>query len=194
VADYGAFSLDYALAARSATVKSVVWFATLTGAEDAQADLSLPIASLSATLNREGYSSVSVGTPYLAALAGDIALRPNGYLSVSRALLYVDGTLSASAEMWRLPFTLMRYDRGGHSQSITLQGGGTLPPGNQTRTVERVIRERLIDNGARVWQVLLSDQYRAGDTAIVGAESVTVETVQINLSPRVATVEITEAV
>jgi len=104
-------------------------------------------------------------------------------LIVDKRLLYTDGTTSGALEIARANFTDFRYDVGPYSQSVTLSGTKTVTNGSPvSRTVTSLISTRKGDDGKRTFTVGLDAGIKPGDTAIVDAEYVPIESVRYTVS------------
>jgi len=120
---------------------------------------------------------------YTTTLIAAIEARPNGEIIVDKRLLYTDGTTSGALEIARANFTDFRYDVGPYSQSVTLSGTKTVTNGSPvSRTVTSLISTRKGDDGKRTFTVGLDAGIKPGDTAIVDAEYVPIESVRYTVS------------
>ena len=122
----------------------------LTGAEDGTTDIDLPLISWQAVASLDGQTVVQCVVPYSPAIAAQLAARPAGTLRIDQRLHYGGEVLSGtivSAPWDGAP----RTDRGGRSQSITLQGRADAgPSAAKLVRLSGVQYLRIDDSGATV--------------------------------------------
>lgn len=109
---------------------------TLTLALDGLPDLPVPLATWQAVAQSEAATVLTCTAPYSAQLAAALASYTGATLRIDQHLHYTDRTLSGT--IVSVPWDgAPRIDRGGRSQTVTLQGrqfpAGTAPPAKLVR-------------------------------------------------------------
>lgn len=109
---------------------------TLTLALDGLPDLLVPLATWQAVAQSEAATVLTCTAPYSTQLAADLADYTGATLRIDQHLHYTDRTLSGAVVS--VPWDgAPRIDRGGRSQTVTLQGRqfpeGTAPPAKLVR-------------------------------------------------------------
>lgn len=149
----------------------VTYQCTLTGAGDALADLTLPLASLRVTHRVGSASSYSLVVPSTAYAAG-IAARPNGVLVVE---VLAD---AHAVELMHGPLADVRADLGGGSESLTLSGAASqADPPEATRALEGVSYRGSTDTGEIRIRARPVAALRPGDTVTWDGNAWLVDTV-----------------
>lgn len=171
------------------------WIATryraaLTGAADGVADLELPLKSFQ--IRRDQYRVyVAAVVPGVDRLEAGIAVRPNGSLLIERIYRYADGR-SESFVLIEAPFESLRTDAGAQAGVTgTLTGlavGGAAS--HQTVSVYDPVYRAMDSDGSRRIRCRPDPRLRRGDTAVIGAETLTVASIVMMIDANSAVMEI----
>ena len=154
-------------------------------------NIELPLASFQVRRNtNQDWLECVVPIPDSATVAA-INARTDGDLVVMRGVRLDDGEMMD--EMIRVSFGGMRTDTGAKSSSATLSGSATVAATPKTRAL-RGISYRAFDDGLRRIRCEVDTYLAPGDTADCGGgETLLVETMNYQVSPQSATMEISEA-
>jgi hypothetical protein len=167
---------------------------TLTGAEDGETDLTLPISSFQGRMKSGEASYLSAVVPTLDYL-DEINLRTNGDIFIT--LKYeINGVVTHSEEIARANFNTLRWDKGGVNQSITLSGYKTTTFTNKGVELRpsNVTYQGLYGDGRSVFRFPTPDlDLRPGDTAKIGTDTIVVGNISYSVSTTNQTMELTEA-
>jgi hypothetical protein len=168
-----------------------LFYCTLTGVEDGTTDVVLPISSFQARVRTGEPSYLSVVVPGVD-YAAHITARPNGTLKISMA--YVVGGVEYHREIIASgTLTRVRKDEGPKSSSMTLTAYKT-----ETFTAKSVtlsgVTYKSTNDGKRTFRLAWPDMFlKPGDTAVYGADSVTVGMISFTISATGQNTEVQEA-
>jgi hypothetical protein len=161
--------------------RSVVrYYCTITGAADGTTDIEVPISSFQAR-KRSGYSTyLSVVVPGVA-YADAIDARPNGDIVIDMAYL-ISGVESQREEIVRAEIEQINIQEGPGSRSITLIGHKDQTfIAKESRLYDPVYKART--DGSLSYRFAVPDLWlNPGDTAQVGSDEFTVDTVVMMVS------------
>lgn len=168
-----------------------VYECTLTGANDGQSDLYLPISSLQSTIRNDAPTYLSVVVPVYEYL-DEISLRPNGELIVDSVVM-IDGVEQLRELLSRVDLEEVRTSRGGRNESITLSGHKTETWGNQLISLQNPSEAYLLASGKLKYRADVDLYLRPGDTVDAGDAVFIAGTVSMAISVQDQRFEVTEA-
>lgn len=159
----------------------VRYYCTITGTPDLSTDIDVAISSFQAS-KRSGYSTyVSIIIPGME-YAAEIAARPNGEIIIDMAYV-VDGVESLREEILRADIEQINIYEGPRSRSINIIGHQDQAfVSKVSRIYNPIYRSRPVD-GSYSFRFAVPDLYLSpGDTAQVGDDSFTVDTIVYRVS------------
>lgn len=177
--------------AQNAELALRLFYCVLSGDADGTTDLTLPISSFQARVRTGEPSYLSVVVPSVD-YAADVSARQNGTLRVDMAYL-VGGVEYHRETIARGLLTNIRKDEGSKSASMTLTAYQT-----ETFVAKSVtlvgVTYKSTDNGKRTFRLSWPDLYlKPGDTAVYGADSITVGMLSFTISSSGQNAEVQEA-
>jgi hypothetical protein len=174
----------------------ILYYFTLTGADDGETDAVIPISSFQARY-RDGESTyLSVVIPDYDTYEAIVDARSSGDMVLTMAYSHA-GTVYHQEEIMRVDLDTngIRKDQGGKSQSITLVGHRTMSFSAQTLTLHDVTYRRTGTSGEISYRCANPDIFlRPGDTALYGSDSFTVGSITYSVSSGYTSMDVTEAV
>jgi hypothetical protein len=166
----------------------VTYECVLSGAEDGETDVTLPITSFQGRFRSGDPSYLAVNVPSME-YAADITARSNGSLSV-----YIIKTIGDN-RIRELLITVdledVRTDVGTDRQTITLSGHRTETPLAKTVTFDDVYYANVI-NGWRRFRCPPDLYLKPGDTVVIDGETMTADLITWAVSVDYCTMEIAE--
>lgn len=171
------------------------WLVTLTGAADGLVDAALPASSLQARLRSGRDSYLSVVVPHTAALAEAVASRPNGDLQLVYRELLSDGTATDTAIV-DVPVDLLQIPEGAQSASITLSGNrqsSNAAPASHTLARNQLTLRQTGTGAMVVRSPTYRPEIRPADDVTIGGAVLVIDTVNIQVSESLLTIEYSEA-
>lgn len=152
------------------------FYLTITGENDLTTDIEIPMSSFQARKRTENPTYVSVVVPFTNEAAAALEARANGEIVIEMAYL-VDGQESVREEILRADLEQINLQQGTSSRSIMLIGHKTIAYANQDTQLSSPTYKYTSD-GRRGFRFASPDPYlNPGDTAIVGDEEFTVDSV-----------------
>jgi len=171
-----------------------VYTCTLTGSEDGEDDLLLPMSSFQSRQRNGDPSYLEVVIPNAPAYEAGISARKNGDLVVKKGWKSGEDSFEQMEEICRAGFNSLRTDDGSLNSSATIVGYRTFSAtAIKSRTVLNCSYRVLQANGTRRFRAPVDLFLRPGDTAVIGEESITVDYLTYIVSPLKSYMEITEA-
>ena len=187
--EWGVYNLSQFLASYGDGIVRRYYF-TLTGAEDGEDDVVIPISSFSARLRDTDPTYLGVvipGTDY----ADEIAARSNGQIIIHQAWV-VGGVEAYREEIARADLEEIRTDEGARNQSITLSGHRSETNVAKIATLTGASYKYMA--GGKLRYRCLPDLYvRPGDTVRINNDEFTAGLITINVNALQQTMEIAEA-
>lgn len=186
--EWGVYNLSQFLAANGDGIVRRYYF-TLTGAEDGEDDVMIPISSFSARLRDTDPTYLGVvipGTDH----ADEISARPNGQMVIDQAWV-VGGVEAYREEIARADLEDIRTDEGARNQSITLSG-------HRSETFVAKIASltgasyKYMSEGKLRYRCLPDLYVRPGDTVRINNDEFTAGLITINVNALQQTMEIAE--
>lgn len=172
---------------------TVIYTCTLTGDGDGLDDVTLPISSFQARMRDGAPSYVSCVVPNAALYESVITARANGDIVIKKGVRLPGGSLQLE-EIARGNYDSVRIDQGPLSSSATMVGYKTVTSSAPKSWPVSNIEYRSVQaSGARRYRGGINLFLRPGDTAIVGSESIVVDTITYSVDPLRAVMEILEA-
>ena len=159
----------------------------LTGADDGQADLTIPIRSFQARMKQSFPTFLSVVIPGLDYTAA-INLRTNGDL-VLYGVYYVNGVAELTERIVAVDLDAIRIDPGSKNSSITLSGHRTETFPAQITTLEGV-NYRSVEEGTYRIRCLPDMYARPGNTAKYGLDEFEIETISFFVAEKQEIMEV----
>jgi len=154
-------------------------------------DLELPMQYFQCRRTASGME-LSINGPLPDSDTLDIIAASTGELVIDYGVRLIDGTEQLD-ELLRAAFTTVRYDQGGRSASLTLEGTtATVEPGGTPRTL-RGVSYRNEASGRRRVRCAVDTYLRIGDTVnLGGGETMTATEITYSVSPTQASMEVVE--
>jgi len=170
-----------------------VYLCVLTGDADGVADLIIPMSSFQSTMRDGDPSYLACVIPNSIDYIAAIQARTHGDIVVRKGYRFSDGT-TQTEEICRVDYESLQIDRGGRSDSATISGHKTTSSTSPKNiNLAEVSYYGLQANGKRTYRAAPDLFLRVGDTAIYGAESITVGQISYQASTRQAIMQVTEA-
>ena len=152
------------------------FYLTITGGGDGTTDIEIPMSSFQARKRSGDPTYLSVVVPFSVATVDALEARANGEMVIEMAYL-LDGVESVREEILRADLEQINPQEGPGSRSITLIGHKTITYANQETQLSDPIYKYTSD-GRLGYRFATPDPYiNPGDTAIVGEDEFTVESV-----------------
>ena len=152
------------------------FYLTLTGGADGTTDIEIPMLSFQARKRSANPTYLSVVVPFSVAIVDDLEARANGEMVIEMAYL-LDGVESVREEILRAELEQINPQTSPTARSITLIGHKTITFANQETELTDPIYKYTSD-GRLGFRFATPDPFlNPGDTAVVGDESFTVESV-----------------
>jgi len=170
------------------------FFCTLTGGPDSQPDVLVPATSITARLRDGAPSYLSVAIPYTAAIAQQVADRPNGEVVVERQI--GTGASAQLSEIARADSYTPEINEGPSNSSVNLTGYRT--ENNAGAKVVTLVALQVANTtgGKRRYRCRMNNSLRPGDTARFserGDEEFVVGLVTMTVNKTDSLMEVTEA-
>ena len=166
---------------------------TLTGNADGVADVFLPISSFQARLRNGEKTYLGIVVPNVSAHESMVAVRPNGELVLEMGYVFPSST--NWFEIVRTSLDAVGYDKGPFMSSISLSGY-VQEPNEMIKAIDvtGIQTESLQKDGRYRIRCDLAPHIRPGDTVKWDGKSIIVGMIAMNVSGRIAYMDITEAV
>ena len=144
-------------------------------------------------LKNASRSTLRVSVPITTDIIENITDRSNGELVLNRVIVFQDNTESTESEVFRANYQILSYNKGARNSSGTVEATKQFTNNEPTkRTVQKIINETSDTSGKRNWTVALSDQFLAGDIAVIEEEEVILDQVSLTIGPQGATMALKE--
>ena len=165
------------------------FYFTLTGAEDGETDIELPISSFNCNLRSGDPTYLQVVVPGVDQSAV-IAARPNGQLVIEMDYL-LSGISQHQEEIVRVDLEDINIYEGGKNKSIVLLGHKTVTNIGKTVDLKYVSYQATV-SGDQVIRAAIDMYLKPGDTAQYDGDTFIVGSISINVGEKTRTMEVQE--
>lgn len=186
---------SWSIPANQVVQSNVIYVCVLTGENDGQEDVEIPISSFQARMRDGSPSYIAASIPDIETYADDIAARPNGEILIKKGYLFSDGSRQLET-IARVDYEDLRYDIGAHSSTGAISGHSTQSAtAAKTVAMSGVSYECLQADGKRRVRCDVDLFLRPGDAATwnSGDDQMVVGQIVYIVNPDFAWMEITEA-
>jgi hypothetical protein len=183
----------WALPADQMPAAQTIYTLTLTGAADGLADVVIPMASFQSRLQEDGVHYLSAVVPNSRQWAGPISARPHGQWVVKKGYRHQDGAVSL-AEIVRVGFSALAWDRGSSGDAATIYGQSTVPVvASKSVAVTGIQYEALDTTGKRRLRCEVSLFLAPGDRCVYPGGAFVVGEIVHYVGPDMAFMEVMES-